>query len=446
MRLVNRERVNGTEITIGQRVYYSKGKEKICKTYSAEYRNFDGRQCYKSLKTKNKTQARRQAIELQQKLEQGIEITTPSKILITRLTDNYLEITKAKGAAPKTISKYATDLEKLKEFCDIKNIRFAHDFSENDLYLYRQFLADKEYAAKTIRGAIMLAKQVFKWAWRQGMLQNYRLEAASFPKAKANPQPCFTTPQVDSLIEIAEGEEKLAFALMGFAGLRIGEVEQRHNEDIIIKDGHFTMIHICRGGSNGTTKDKDDRFVPIHPKIAEFLKFHRKNNGILVPTINARKLLKRIKFLCKECGFENPTQYKLHSFRHHFASLCANHGVAHRKALAWLGHSSSEMLDLYYHLHDEDSQKTMMALAESHTSAHTEKHFEDSLRTVEESKIVKALQVPEIKELVELLSNSTERRGFEPRVRIVSVRQFSKLLPSATRSSLHNDCLRIRRE
>ena len=35
-----------------------------------------------------------------------------------------------------------------------------------------------------------------------------------------------------------------------------------------------------------------------------------------------------------------------------FASLCANHRVAHRKALAWLGHSSSEMLDLYYHLHD----------------------------------------------------------------------------------------------
>jgi hypothetical protein len=36
---------------------------------------------------------------------------------------------------------------------------------------------------------------------------------------------------------------------------------------------------------------------------------------------------------------------------------------AYRKALAWLGHSSSDMLDLYYHLHDEDSQETMRALA-----------------------------------------------------------------------------------
>ncbi len=32
---------------------------------------------------------------------------------------------------------------------------------------------------------------------------------------------------------------------------------------------------------------------------------------------------------------------------------------------AWLGHSSSEMLELYYHLHDDDSQKAMLALANS---------------------------------------------------------------------------------
>jgi hypothetical protein len=41
---------------------------------------------------------------------------------------------------------------------------------------------------------------MFKWAWPQGILQHYRLEAASFPKAKAAPQPCFTTEQVDALI------------------------------------------------------------------------------------------------------------------------------------------------------------------------------------------------------------------------------------------------------
>ena len=419
MKLVNRERVDGTEITIGHRIYPSQDEKKTCRTYSAEYRNSDGKQCYESLKTKNRLQARRLAIELQQRVDKGVEIPKASIISVEDLAKQYLEITKAKGVAPKTIAKYTTDIEKLKEFCSHQKIQLARHFSENDLYLYRQFLVDKGYADKTIQGAIVLAKQVLKWAWRQGILQQYRLEAASFPKAKAGPQPCFTTAQVDSLIEIGKGEDKLAFALMGYAGLRIGEVEQLRRECIITKKKQFTMIHIRRGGSNGTTKDKDDRFVPIHPRIAELLNNKKHVHGILLPSINARRLLKRLKVLCKRCEFENPPQYKLHSFRHHFASMCANHGVAHRKALAWLGHSSSEMLDLYYHLHDEDSQRTMMDLAKSYPSAHNPRAFEDSLRTVGQSKIVKNPQLPELQELIDVIlakNKNTERGGFEPPV------------------------------
>lgn len=411
MKLTNRERVDGTDITIGHRVYRTKGTKKVCKTYTAEYRDLDGKQCYESLKTKNKLQARRLAIELQQRIEKGIDLPRPSTISIEQLTEQYLLITKAKGLSPKTIAKYTTDIDKLKEFCIEQKIEFARHFSENDLYLYRQFLVDKKYADKTVQGAIVLAKQLFKWAWRQGMLQQYRLEAASFAKAKSAPQPCFTTAQVDKLINVGEAEEKLAFALMGYAGLRIGEVEQLERRDIITKKKKFTMIHIRRGGSNGTTKDKDDRFVPIHPKIAELLKSKKRVHGVLLPEINARGLLKRLKILCKKCKFKKPTQYKLHSFRHHFASMCANHGVAHRKALAWLGHSSSEMLDLYYHLHDEDSQKTMAELAKSHNS--NLRPFEDSLRTVGQSKIVKNTQMTELNELIDVIleGNKKAERG-----------------------------------
>ena len=205
----------------------------------------------------------------------------------------------------------------------------------------------------------------------------------------------------------------MAFALMGYAGLRIGEVEQLRWEDIIAKGKMFTMIHVRRGGSNGTTKDREDRFVPIHPKIAEFLT-HKRINDVLLPDIRARELLKHLKILCAECKFNNPT-HKLHSFRHHFASMCANHGVAYRKALAWLGHSNSEMLDLYYHLHDDDSQRTMMELAKSGVSDLAENSFEDSLRTVGESEISNNLQVPELQEVMDVISAEnkiTERAGF----------------------------------
>jgi len=126
------------------------------------------------------------------------------------------------------------------------------------------------------------------------------------------------------------------------------------------------MIHVRHGGSNGTTKDKEERFIPVPPKVSELLGPVSKKTGLIFQAIKERSLLKRLKELCQICKFEKPRQYKLHTFRHHFASLCANHNVAHRKALAWMGHSSSQMLDLYYHLYDEDSQQTMAALANSY--------------------------------------------------------------------------------
>jgi len=186
-------------------------------------------------------------------------------------------------------------------------------------------------------------------------------------------------------------------------------------------------------GSNGSTKDKDERFVPIHPKVAELLGSPRNDRGPIYCEITQRTLLKRLKVLCEQCEFENPRQYKLHSFRHHFASLCANNRVAHRKALAWLGHSSSDMLDLYYHLHDEDSLQAMQALADEGADRHVAaESSEGNLRATGQSTIEKKAQAPEIQELVDALNGSTERAGFEPAVHLVGVRRFSKPVHSAT--------------
>jgi hypothetical protein len=74
------------------------------------------------------------------------------------------------------------------------------------------------------------------------------------------------------------------------------------------------------------------------------------------------------------------------------------------------------MLDLYYHLHDEDSQNAMAELAKSDSFEDAEIPSEGNLRAMGEYKIVKALQVLEIKELMECLINTTEKAGFEPAV------------------------------
>jgi integrase len=110
------------------------------------------------------------------------------------------------------------------------------------------------------------------------------------------------------------------------------------------------MFHVRLGGSNGTTKDKDARFVPIHPRIRPLIAALPKGGDHVFPGIRERQLLQRVKDLCGELKFPKAAEFKLHSFRHHFASLCANRQVAYRKALSWLGHSDSSILQLYYHL------------------------------------------------------------------------------------------------
>ena len=128
------------------------------------------------------------------------------------------------------------------------------------------------------------------------------------------------------------------------------------------------------------------------------------------------------------------------TFRHHLASLCASRHVAYRKALAWLGHSSSQMLDRYYHLHDEDSQQAMMALASSPDEDDPESdpeefRSEDILRTFGQSTIEKEPQVLQPRALAEGPKRMAERQGFEPWVPL-RVHTLSKRTQSAALAPL----------
>jgi len=177
------------------------------------------------------------------------------------------------------------------------------------------------------------------------------------------------------------------------------------------------MFHVRLGGSNGTTKDKDARFVPIHPRIRPLIAALPKNGDQVFPDVHERQLLKRVKELCGTLNLAGAKAFKLHSFRHHFASMCANHQVAYRKALAWLGHSDSSILQLYYHLTDNDSQAAMEALAGDGFRAPELKPetaaVEGNLRATGQSTIEKLSQSEAEQNVKILLGTVTERGRFE---------------------------------
>ncbi len=221
-------------------------------------------------------------------------------------------------------------------------------------------MLDEGLSDKTRYDRMIVIKQAFKWAARTKLIaENPILSADLIPKPPPTPQPCFTPEQVARLLEAATGDLKAIFFLMAYAGLRFGEVRDLQWDDIQWDAGHNGFLLIRRGGSNGTTKNRRHRRVPIHPRLRDMLRgLPRTDDRLFSDPITTgkvlldRKLLFKLKDLCEKCELPNPRQYKLHTFRHTFASMCARTNIAYKYALTWLGHRNSDILDLYYHMFD----------------------------------------------------------------------------------------------
>lgn len=379
MKLIDTERVDGTGITIGRRVQFRKTpdgsvndgtrREHVSRTYTAVYKDVDGRWRQDGLGTTNRREARRLALAIQHRLEAGQERPKAGTMPLATLIDLYMQEARHKGLTPKSVAKYKADFAKLRVFVQAYRIDTIAQVTPAVFYRFRQHLITAThkqgltYAPKSVEATLVLTKQLIKWAWKHGHISTYALANVTMPTASARPQACFTTAQVEALLVHVDEPDRSALAILAYTGMRIGELTQLRWEDVLLDKGELGMLHIRRGGSADTTKDKDARFVPIHPRIRPLLATLPRSGPLVLPKVRERTLLARLKRACRKAGLSNPDQYKLHSFRHHFASMCANHHVASRKALAWMGHSSSEILDLYYKLHDDESEASMKALA-----------------------------------------------------------------------------------
>ncbi|MCB9848523.1 MAG: site-specific integrase [Phycisphaeraceae bacterium] len=367
----NAEKVDGTEVTIYRRTVNRKTKGGQRRTvtyqaYSARFTDVDGVRRVVGLGTRNKQAAKRKAYEIQQRLDAGRAQDRIERITIDDLADQYSEHCENKGLAPKSQAKYRSELEKIRQFCKSIMLVYADRAVERDLYRFKAWLESKRhkqrapYSPKSIYSAMVLWKQLFKWAWRQKMTPTYEFAGAELPKAKARPQPCPTTEEVEAIIGRLDSPYTEAVAVLAYSGMRVGELLALRWEDVLLDKGELGFFRIRRGGSNGTTKDKEERSVPIHPRIRPVVEGLPRSGDWMLPPMRDRMILARIKTAARAVGADS--RLKTHSMRHHFASMIANSGVPYRMAMAWMGHSSSSILDLYYHLHDGESEKVMQAL------------------------------------------------------------------------------------
>ncbi len=378
MQMTDREYVEGTEpaIYIGHRVYRrpdaTTGKSK---SWHAEY-TVESRQRSKALGSPNKAVAIRSAHALCEKLRQGIDEKPLKRIKVGELKDQYLEVMTNRGRSPKTMVKYRFNLNEFTDWWESKSDKHAATFTPRDFWAYRKHLASRGKSEHTIEDRMVLVKQLFKWAAHKAKLIPINpIADESVPEVPPTPQPCFTPKQVEQLVAAARPQEKPLFTALAYSGLRIGELVALRWQDVDLERGQYGHLHIRLGGSNGTTKGKASRFIPIHPKLREVLDaLPRVHERVFLrhPTsrypeghhpINDRHLLAIVKKLCQKCGFPGWEKFKLHTFRHAFASMCARNHVSYKYALNWMGHKNSDILDMYVTMYDDAADQAMQTIS-----------------------------------------------------------------------------------
>lgn len=375
MKFQDRQAVEGTEPTvyIGHRVYRARdGSMKTCRKWYAECM-YEGVPCCRTLGTRKRETAIREAFRLLDSLEQRGSSYSPRRRRIADLRDGYLKMLKDRERSPKTLEKYEFVLDGFVEWATAGGIPTVARFDERDFWAYSKWLTEQGCSRKTQYDRLIIIKQLFRWAAKFKMIGANPVENLQLRKPSPTPQPCFAPEQVSVLLEKASADERPIFATMAYAGLRFGEVRDLRWTDLLFEQAKGFLV-VQRGGSRDSTKSGRSRRIPMHPTLRQLLEeLPRLDDRVFTRTrgtdddvtrapIVERELLMSLKSLCRTCGFTHPTQYKLHTFRHTFVSMCARNSVSYKYALEWVGHVSSDILDLYYTMFDDTAATAMSTI------------------------------------------------------------------------------------
>jgi len=166
-------------------------------------------------------------------------------------------------------------------------------------------------------------------------------------------------PDLERLLEAAEGPALVLVLLGCDAGLRRGEILALEWSDVDFGSGLLTVARSDWRGVIGPTKGQRVRTVPLTPRLAKALKDHRhligarvlyrvppKGKGKHVPH-SADSLRRVFNATLKEAGLP---KRGLHTLRHTFCSRLAQAGVPARSIQELAGHSSLKIVERYLHL------------------------------------------------------------------------------------------------
>jgi integrase len=294
--------------------------------------------------------------------------------------------TVAGGARSGTLKRYRAVFDKFDAFCASRRVATWNAVTDDVIQNYLSHLGQEEYAYRTQYLEGTTIKQALGWFVETKRLPESARSRLTLRKPTETHTHCWTPAEFRAIVGHCRARADLHWLAdvvvgLGTTGLRISELAALRWDDLDTKN---EVLHLkdesTRAGQAGrtedvrTTKGKRSRSLPIAPELRTVLEsrtrepgravFRGPKGGRLKPdtvrNIFVREVLTPLAATPGlSTGFADG---RLHSFRHYFCSMSANRGVPQRTLMRWLGHRESDMVEHYYHLHDDESRRQMMKL------------------------------------------------------------------------------------
>jgi integrase len=194
---------------------------------------------------------------------------------------------------------------------------------------------------------LIVGKKVWaSWDWK-------------LPKSPRSRQRYFRQEELQKIINTAQGQNRVLFALLGGTGMRISEAAGLRVDDLDLAN---CVIHVRRGVVEGieqsTKTENGERVIDIDPELAGLLRQHlggRKSGRVFQASngapIHAGNLRKRVLHpLLAKLGIPRGG---FHAYRHARVTILRKNGTPPELQTQWIGHSSLRTTDGYSHTDQE---------------------------------------------------------------------------------------------
>lgn len=268
------------------------------------------------------------------------------KIEIPKACREFLD--KSAAINPASVEPYNTAVSWFLGYCKSVGAEFLQEFTRSKASVMLEHMSSI-FEPRTVRLRVAVVRLVFKTA-----CERYELDlkdpfiGLKLPKIVKLEKDFWTVEQIMLILSKSPCPEmRIAWAFMGFAGLRVHEALKVKKTDIDA-DG----LHVLGKGAKRAV-------LPISEKLANELKLFEESGGrwdcLKVDDYTSNK---RLKNACHAAGVPLGSWCTNHKLRHSFASNLARVGCPPKVAQQLCRHANIQTtLEIYTHVVPEDVKK-----------------------------------------------------------------------------------------